>query len=101
MCWCRSGTRREAPTMLRRIVAAFGIVLLPALLPAETTNATLTGFVTDPTKAAIVGARVDAINMDTNLRYAAATNNEGSYTIPNLPPGNYKIEIEKQGFKSI
>ncbi len=71
------------------------------LLFAQTTNATITGFVTDPQKALIPGAKVIVINMDTNLRYTAATNQEGSYTVPGLPPGNYKIEVEKQGFKSI
>src|SRR6266581_5568277 len=91
--------------MLRRSVAAVmflvSVLLSPALLPAQSTNATITGFVTDPQKALVVGAKVSVINMDTNLRYTSTTNDEGSYTVANLPPGNYKIEVEKQGFKSI
>lgn len=90
--------------MLRRGLAVMFLVLFvswPALLSAQTTSATITGFVTDPQKALVVGAKVVVVNMDTNLRYTAATNQEGNYTVPNLPPGNYKIEVEKQGFKSI
>ncbi len=91
--------------MLRRSVAAVmflvSVLLCPALVSAQSTNATITGFVTDPQKALVVGAKVSVINMDTNLRYTSTTNDEGSYTVANLPPGNYKIEVEKQGFKSI
>ena len=91
--------------MLSRIVAAlmFLVLLLssPPLLSAQTTTATVTGFVTDPTNALIAGAKLDVINMDTNIRYTATTNQEGSYTLPNLPPGPYRIEVEKTGFKTV
>jgi len=91
--------------MLSRIVAAlmFLVLLLSSspLLSAQTTTATVTGFVTDPTNALIAGAKLDVINMDTNIRYTATTNQEGSYTLPNLPPGPYRIEVEKTGFKTV
>src|SRR5260370_6682974 len=89
--------------MVRRSVPAvmFLVLLCAAVVRAQSTNATITGFVTDPQKALVAGAKVTVINMDTNLRYTSTTNDEGSYTVANLPPGNYKIEVEKQGFKSI
>jgi len=91
--------------MLSRIVAALMFIVLrlscPSLLTAQTTNATVTGFVVDQSKGVIVGANVDVINVDTNIHHPSTTNNDGSYTATNLPPGNYKIEVEKQGFKSI
>jgi hypothetical protein len=87
--------------MLRKIFVAVMMVFVPAVLAAQTTNATLTGFITDQSKAIIVGAKIDAINVDTNVHYPSLTNNDGAYTLPNLPPGTYKIEVEKQGFKSI
>jgi hypothetical protein len=89
--------RRSVPAVMFLVLA----LLCPALLRAQSTNATITGFVTDPQKALVAGAKVTVINMDTNLRYMSTTNDEGSYTVANLPPGNYKIEVEKQGFKSI
>jgi hypothetical protein len=88
-----------------RIVAAVMLLVLllswPALVLAQSTNATVTGFVTDPTKAVVVGAKVDVINMDTNIRYTATTNQAGSYTASNLPPGPYRIEVQKPGFKTV
>jgi hypothetical protein len=68
---------------------------------AQSTNASLTGYIADRTKAVIVGAKVIVINVDTNDRYESTTNNAGSYDIVNLPPGNYRIEAEKPGFKTV
>src|SRR5205814_10695367 len=64
-------------------------------------KATLTGRVLDPTKAVIAGATVDATNVDTNVQHRAETNNLGLFTLGNLPPGNYRLEISKSGFKTI
>src|SRR6266508_3230374 len=64
-------------------------------------TATLTGRVTDSNAAAIVGAKVDANNIDTNLTFSTVTNNEGLFVIPNLPPGRYRIFVQKDGFQGI
>jgi hypothetical protein len=68
---------------------------------AQSTNASVTGYITDPTKAVIVGAKVIVINVGTNIRYEATTNRVGSYDVTNLPPGPYRIEVEKPGFKTV
>jgi len=57
--------------------------------------------VTDSNAAAIVGAKVDANNIDTNLSLSTVTNNEGLFVIPNLPPGRYRIFVQKDGFQTI
>jgi len=75
--------------------------LCATLLRAQTTDATITGFITDQSKAVITGIKVDVINTDTNLHYVSTTNSEGSYTVTGLPPGDYKIQVEKPGFKAI
>src|SRR5262245_59663868 len=64
-------------------------------------SATHTGRVTDSNAAAIVGGKVDANNIDTNLTVSTVTNNEGLFVISNLPPGRYRIFVRKDGFQTI
>jgi hypothetical protein len=83
------------------LLAGFLFGLCGGELRAQSTNASVTGYITDPTKAVIVGAKVIVINVDTNGRYESVTNNVGSYDVPALPPGRYRIEVEKPGFKTV
>ena len=68
---------------------------------AQSTNAGLTGRVTDPSEALIADAEVAAIGAGTNVRYSTDTNAAGEYYLANLPPGSYRIEIEKPGFRKL
>jgi hypothetical protein len=69
------------------------------VLRAQSTNGSISGRVTDPSKAVIVDAKVAAVNVGTNVRYEGATNDSGDYYLTNLPPGSYRIEIEKTGLE--
>src|ERR1700688_623998 len=73
----------------------------PAVLRAQSTNGSISGRVTDPSKAVIADAKVAAINLGTNVRNEGATNDSGEYYLTNLPPGTYGIEIEKTGFQKL
>jgi hypothetical protein len=71
------------------------------LLHAQSTNASLTGRVTDPSQALIESAQVAAIRLDTNARLQTLTNGSGEYHFATLPPASYRIEVEKPGFKKL
>ena len=71
------------------------------MLCAQSTNASLAGRVTDPSKARISGAKVVAINAGTNVSDEATTNAAGEYYLRSLVPGTYRIEVEKPGFKKL
>ena len=89
---------------MRRAPAVVAFLLLAVPVPfvrAQSTNASVTGRVTDPSKAAIAETKVAAFNLGTNFRYESATNGAGEYTLANLPPGTYRMEVEKPGFKKI
>jgi len=64
-------------------------------------TATLTGRVTDPSGAVIAGVKVEATNVETNVTYPGQTNEEGLYNIPNLPPGTYRVIVQKLAFQTI
>src|SRR5258706_11631043 len=71
------------------------------VLRAQSNSASIKGRVTDPSKALIVGAKVAAVSSGTRFRHEAATNGSGDYYLTNLPPGSYRLEIEKTGFKKL
>ena len=86
---------------MRRLVAVAGVVLIAlcALNAKAQDYASVTGVVTDTTGAVIPGAKVVLVNTATNLNYTGETNEVGSYTIVNVPPGpGYKLTISHEGF---
>jgi hypothetical protein len=66
---------------------------------AQTTTASITGTVTDPTGAAIADAKIVATNIATALTYSVQANSAGVYNLPFLPVGSYNIVAENAGFK--
>ena len=74
--------------------------LLNVVSWAQNPNAAVAGRVLDPSSAVVSDAKVDIINLYTNIHYTGQTNHEGSFVIPNLPPGPYRIEVSKSGFKT-
>src|SRR5277367_6251412 len=75
--------------------------LFPGVLAAQSADASLTGRITDPKKAVIAGATVTVINSGTGIHYQGRTNETGTYYVSNLPPGRFRIEVEKLGFKAV
>lgn len=75
--------------------------LLPLAALSQSTDATLSGGVTDPSGNFILGADVQVANDATGIVYSARTNSSGMYLVPILPPGHYHVQVSKPGFKTI
>ncbi len=87
-------------TKLRLLVLAMFASL--ALLPvanAQTSSATITGVLTDPSGGAIVGATVTATNDLTKLVNEFKTDSGGRYQFQ-VTPGDYTIHVAQPGFKA-
>lgn len=65
---------------------------------AQTITGSVTGTVTDPSGAAVGGAKVIAVNVDTGVQTPTVTNSSGVYTIRFLQIGHYKLNISAEGF---
>jgi hypothetical protein len=91
----------QGESVLRSILSLLCIAAFTGALCAQSTNASLSGRVTDTSKARVVGARIAAVSVGTNVRDETTTNASGEYYLPNLPPGAYQIEVEKPGFKKL
>src|SRR6267378_2642555 len=79
------------------------LVLICAGAPtsfAQSDRGTITGTVSDPSGAAVVGAKVSAVNTNTGASHETTTTSEGSYTLPELSAAPYKVSVEAPGFKT-
>jgi hypothetical protein len=84
---------------------AFLLICVMALLAglpllAQEVSAGITGRVTDPSGASIVGATVTARDVDRGTVFPTKTNEDGIYAFPRVPPGRYELKVEAQGFKT-
>jgi hypothetical protein len=69
-----------------------------ALSAAEPTG-TIAGTVTDPSAAAVAGAKITVTNSATGLTRQASSSTDGGYVFPLLPVGTYNISVENAGFR--
>jgi outer membrane receptor protein involved in Fe transport len=68
-------------------------------LPAQTSLGTVLGNVTDESGAAIPHVAVTITNEETSAVRSVTTSDAGSYVVPALPAGSYKIQAELKGFR--
>ena len=61
-------------------------------------NATLSGKITDASGGSIAKATVIASNLATGFSRSAQSSDNGEYSIPALPAGEYKVAVEFAGF---
>ena len=73
---------------------------IPRVSSAQGITGSITGTVTDQTGAAVTGATVTALEAGTNGIHTVTTSDIGSYTISNLPPGQYTVTVSKGNFKN-
>ena len=71
---------------------------LASVAVCQTTNGTIGGTVTDPSGSAVGGVVVNVSSKDTGFQRSTTTQDNGVYTLPQLPPGTYDISIQKAGF---
>jgi Carboxypeptidase regulatory-like domain/TonB dependent receptor len=85
---------------LKAIFILWSVCMLSSRSYSQQILGAITGTVTDPTGAAVPDARVKAVNVATNLEVTVKTGQNGSYSIPSLPAGAYKMSFTKEGFKT-
>ena len=75
------------------------ILLLTALPGFAQYSSNIQGVVSDPAGAAINGASVVLRNLDTGVTATTTTSDSGNYRFSSLPPGNYAVSAEANGFR--
>jgi hypothetical protein len=77
------------------LIAALGI----SFCLAQVNRGTLTGIITDPSGSVVPGVKITATHVDTGTTSSTLASESGSYTMPALQTGAYRIEFEAIGFK--
>jgi len=99
-----SGAGQSLFCSLSRSISLLLVTALMLLLSnpafAQRTTGTLRGQVLDPTGAVVPDAPVTITNQETGVTVKVTTTSAGTYTVPSLIPGLYKISVEAKGFKS-
>ena len=83
---------------MRRVVGCFVCGVLVLLLASANVlaqagaTAQISGVVKDSIGGVLPGVTVTATQTDTGLKRDVTTEVDGSYVIPNLPPGPYRLD---------
>src|SRR5580693_818723 len=67
---------------------------------AQALYGSLTGNVTDPSSAAIPGAKVDAVSVETGVARQTDTDSRGVFSFSNLQPGIYRVTVTAKSFQT-
>ena len=81
------------------ILGPLAVVVFSATVWAQST-AQISGTVADPTGALLPGVEVTATKTDTGIARTVVTNETGSYVLPNLAVGPYRVEATLPGFQT-
>ncbi len=82
---------------MHRLVAIS--LALAAAAFAQTNRGSITGTVTDPSSSVVPGATVKVTDIGTNQVRTATTAGNGGFSVADLEPVEYRIEVTAQGFK--
>jgi len=94
-CWRGFEVRSLRSGVLLLIFGMLGVLTVFA----QVESGKVVGTVRDSTGAAISGAKVTLTNVSTNVTHSVTTNESGEYSVSELPPGEYTMVGEHEGFK--
>jgi hypothetical protein len=81
-------------------LVAVSVLLSSAAASAQLSTAQLSGRVADESGAVLPGVTVTVVQTDTGQTRTVTTDASGTYVLPNLPTGPYRLEASLQGFRT-
>jgi hypothetical protein len=83
---------------IKQLVLVICTLIIASAVHAQVTG-NISGYVRDPSGAAIPNATVTATMIEQQTTRTAQTDADGSYSFQALPPGHYDLAFESQGFQ--
>ena len=87
--------------LLQRVLFVLSILCIPLPAWAQATTGSISGTVTDQSKALLPGVAIEVVNVDTGVSRALVTDADGRFRALNLPPGPYRLTAELSGFTKV
>ena len=84
---------------MKSCLVALIALFLPLAIFAQEFRSTITGEITDPTGAPVAGVKITATETRTGVKTPTVSDAAGKYALPFLPPGQYELTAQGQGFK--
>src|SRR5438876_8232006 len=88
--------RRVSESLLSGLL----FIAMTSTLGWAQSTAQISGGVSDQSGAVLPGVEITLTQTDTGVKRSAVTNETGSYAMPNLPVGPYKLEAMLPGFST-
>src|SRR5689334_6364990 len=89
---------------MKRVLSGIFVSLLVSVMTCGSlwaqATAQISGVVQDSTGAVLPGVEITATQTDTGISRMTVSNETGSYVLPNLPVGPYRLEAGLPGFRS-
>jgi len=92
--------RMNSKTWQSRSITCLVVLFLSSFSFAQYDTGSITGIVRDKSGAVVADADVKVTNTKTARVYSVKTGSEGEYSVPGLPAGPYKVEVDHAGFKT-
>ncbi len=92
---------KSVGTLLAILAMAVAIGSVGVSLEAQTVTGTIYGTITDSSGAAIPGATITAVNVDTNGMITTRSSSKGGYVFAAVNPGLYRVKVTMAGFSTM
>jgi hypothetical protein len=91
---------KRLSNVVKDLIAAFAAGMFLCVPPTygQVVTGSIVGTIIDSSGAVVPKAKVTVTDVDTNVNRGVPTDDSGYYSVPDLPPGAYKVAAEKEGF---
>lgn len=87
-------------TQFPKLVLGLCVGMYPVISCAQAVFGSITGTISDPSGAAVVGAKVTITETGKSVSYSTVTNDSGNYVQSHLTVGTYDVVMEAPGFET-
>ena len=95
----RKSFERSVVALALGLCCFLAVMLLGSPVSAQSTFGSISGTVSDSSGSAIPGAQVTVTSLATAATQSVTTGGDGLYSFVNLNPGDYRMDVQKDGFK--